>query len=91
MTIYNYQTNLVLNVHCKSRDDGLRERVLDKQAQFNWSFKMNFWRTTLFWCRFNGLNGHASFEDFGPGTSIGFLHGVTLKTAFGQRLMIDFT
>jgi len=52
---------------------------------------MNFWRTTLFWCRFNGLNGHASFEDFGPGASIGFLHGVTLKTTFGQRLMIDFT
>ena len=27
---------------------------------------MNFWRTTLFWCNFNSLNGHASFEVFWP-------------------------
>jgi len=52
---------------------------------------MNFWYATLFWCNFNGLNGHASFEDCGPRTSISFVPGVTLKTAFGQRLMMDFT
>ena len=51
---------------------------------------MNFWHMTLFWCNINGLNGHTSFEDFGMGISIVFLQGVTLKTAFGQRLMMDF-
>ena len=30
---------------------------------------MNFWRTTLFWCNFNSLNGYASFEVFWPENS----------------------
>ena len=66
VTIYNYQTNSVLNAHCKSKDDDLNERVLEKRAQFNWTFGMNFWHTTLFWCNFKSLNGHASFEVFWP-------------------------
>jgi len=66
---YNYQTNSVLNAHYKSKDDDLSERVLAKQAQFNWSFRMNFSRTTLFWCNFNSSNGHASFEVFWPENS----------------------
>ena len=70
VTIYNYQTNSVLHAHCKSEDDDLSERVLDKRAQFNWSFRMNFWHTTLFWCNFNSLNGHASFEVFWPENSL---------------------
>ena len=69
VTIYNYQTNSVLNAHCKSKEDDLSERVLAKQAQFNWSFRMNFLRTTLFWCNFNSSNGHASFEVFWPENS----------------------
>ena len=69
VTIYNYQTNSVLNAHCMSKDDDLSERVLAKQAQFNWSFKMNFLCTTLFWCNFNSSNGHASFEVFWPENS----------------------
>ena len=66
VTIYNFQGNSVLNVHCKSKDDDLGARVLEKKANFDWSFKMNFWRTTLFWCNFNGANGHASFDVFWP-------------------------
>ena len=91
MTIYNYQTKSVLNAHCKSKGDDLNERVLDKQAQFNWSFKMNFLRTTLFWCNFNSLNGNASFEVFWRENSYWLSKDGTLKTAFGQLLMMDFT
>ena len=69
VTIYNYQTNSVLNAHCKSKDDDLNEQVLDKRAQFHWRFEMNFWHTTLYWCNFNSSNGHASFQVFWPENS----------------------
>ena len=48
VTIYNYRTNSVLNAYCKSKDDDLNEHVLEKEAQLNWSFKMNFWRMLRF-------------------------------------------
>ena len=43
VTIYNFQKNSVLNVHCKSKDDDLGARVLEKEGHFDWSFKINFW------------------------------------------------
>ena len=66
VTIYNYQRNSVLNVHCKSKDDDLGARVLETETHFDWSFKINFWQTTLFWCNFNSVNGYNSFEVFWP-------------------------
>ena len=39
------------------------------ERTFHWRFEMNFWQTTLYWCNFNSLNGHVSFEVFWPENS----------------------
>lgn len=40
----------VWTVHCKSKDDDLGEHNLTVGAEFAWTFKENYWGTTLFWC-----------------------------------------
>lgn len=66
VTIYNYQKNATLLAHCKSKEDDLGEHMINIKGQYYWTFKENFWQTTLFWCSFSSLNGHASFEVFWP-------------------------
>ncbi|KAL7105780.1 hypothetical protein ACP275_07G066800 [Erythranthe tilingii] len=52
--IYNRmpQGTPALTVHCASKDDDLGYRTLYTGQDFNWSFRTNFWGTTLFFCRF---------------------------------------
>lgn len=39
-----------LIVHCKSADDDLGEHFLDKDDDWHWKFRVNFFRSTLFFC-----------------------------------------
>ncbi|KAI3469899.1 hypothetical protein Pfo_026562 [Paulownia fortunei] len=39
-----------LIVHCKSGDDDLGEHFLDKGDDWHWKFRVNFFRSTLFFC-----------------------------------------
>ncbi|XP_050216600.1 S-protein homolog 21-like [Mercurialis annua] len=48
--IINNLNHNVLKIHCKSKDDDLGEHVLRIKGQFHFTFKANFWGTTLFWC-----------------------------------------
>ncbi|KAF8402044.1 hypothetical protein HHK36_012996 [Tetracentron sinense] len=41
-----------LTIHCKSKDDDLGMHVLPYGSNFTWSFNVNLWGTTLFWCTF---------------------------------------
>ncbi|KAL7145205.1 hypothetical protein ABFS83_07G065000 [Erythranthe nasuta] len=52
--IYNRmpQGTPALTVHCASKDDDFGNRSLSTGQDFNWSFRTNFWGTTLFFCRF---------------------------------------
>lgn len=69
VVIFNYQKDPIdLVVHCKSKDDDLGEHIIRHGGQYNWSFKENFWRTTLFWCNFWSKYGHASGQVFWPET-----------------------
>ncbi|KAI3461239.1 hypothetical protein Pfo_017902 [Paulownia fortunei] len=39
-----------MNVHCRSREDDLGYHVLEVGGATQWSFTVNFWGTTLFYC-----------------------------------------
>ena len=55
----------MLLVHCKSKDNDLGEHNLTAASEFNWSFRVNLWDSTLFWCFLRKPNGqHKSFEAF---------------------------
>lgn len=55
----------MLFVHCKSRDDNLGQHNVSVGNEFNWSFRVNFWNTTLFWCFLRKPNAQSvSFEAF---------------------------
>ncbi|KAI3462007.1 hypothetical protein Pfo_018670 [Paulownia fortunei] len=52
--IINYlsKNSSTLYVHCASRDDDLGIHSLNPRDYFHWDFRLNFWQTTLFFCRF---------------------------------------
>ena len=54
--------NTQLVVHCRSKDDDLGTHNLSSGQSFEWSFRDNFWGTTLFWCNFDWNNMHKSFD-----------------------------
>ncbi|KAE8652322.1 hypothetical protein Csa_021997, partial [Cucumis sativus] len=58
--------NQNLFVHCQSKDDDLGKINLSVGKEFNWSFKVNFWGTSLFWCYLHKPNSEysVSFEAF---------------------------
>ncbi|KAJ9176425.1 hypothetical protein P3X46_011736 [Hevea brasiliensis] len=37
-------------LHCQSKDDDLGYVILENGSEFQWSFNVNFWGTTLFFC-----------------------------------------
>ncbi|KAL3828626.1 hypothetical protein ACJIZ3_017428 [Penstemon smallii] len=39
-----------MNLHCRSRDDDLGYHVVEDGGATAWSFSVNFWGTTLFYC-----------------------------------------
>ncbi|WOG94708.1 hypothetical protein DCAR_0314005 [Daucus carota subsp. sativus] len=41
-----------LLLHCKSKDNDLGFHTLDLNQVYGWSFNMNIWSSTLFWCNF---------------------------------------
>lgn len=54
-----------LFVHCKSKDNDLGEHNLNSGTEFNWTFRVNLWNTTLFWCYLHKPDGKsASFDVF---------------------------
>ena len=66
VTILNFMTASTLTVHCKSKNDDLGEHVLRTRENYNWSFKENFWRSTLFWCHFSSKYGQVTGDVFWP-------------------------
>lgn len=57
-----------LGVRCKSRDDKMGFKILKKGEMYIWSFRANFWGTTLYFCRFShGEIDKGSFPIFQAG------------------------
>ena len=66
VTILNGMTASTLIVHCKSANNDLGEHVLRTGDNYNWSFKENFWTSTLFWCHFSSNYGQVNGNVFWP-------------------------
>ncbi|CAN4120152.1 unnamed protein product [Withania somnifera] len=39
-----------MTLHCQSHDNDLGQSILEVGDEVNWSFRVNFWGTTLFYC-----------------------------------------
>ncbi|KAL6575712.1 hypothetical protein OROHE_000693 [Orobanche hederae] len=48
--INRLEDGLSMNVHCRSRDNDLGFHVLIVEEAIEWSFNLNFLKTTLFYC-----------------------------------------
>ncbi|KAF8394186.1 hypothetical protein HHK36_020393 [Tetracentron sinense] len=55
---------LILNLHCKSKDDDLGNHQLSYRQNYTWGFKSTFFGSTLFWCNFQWGNVRDSHEVF---------------------------
>lgn len=53
-----------LKIHCKSKDDDLGVHVLPYTQPYSFTFKINFWGTTLFYCSFVWKNELHWFDIF---------------------------
>lgn len=62
--IYDELPDPPLQVHCKSKDDDLHMRTLRTGQSFMWSFHMNFWFSTVFYCHFYWGDKDKSFDVF---------------------------
>jgi hypothetical protein len=51
------------NVHCKSKDDNLGDRVIHNNEYYYGEFRPNIWGTTLFFCHISWIGGELT-DDF---------------------------
>ncbi|KAM3266798.1 hypothetical protein P3L10_003793 [Capsicum annuum] len=63
------ENSSVAKVRCQSKDDDLGDRTLNPGDQFDFSFRMNFFATTLYFCSFTWGTKHNSFDVFKGGKS----------------------
>lgn len=63
INVYN-ELGQVIRVHCASKNDDMGIHVLSSNQVFSWKFRVNFWETTLFFCRFWWGNKTRSFDVF---------------------------
>ncbi|XP_024021685.1 S-protein homolog 5 [Morus notabilis] len=56
----NAEHQVYITVHCASKDTDLGTHKLTFGGNFHWSFNVNFWRTTLFYCdkSWDNVKGH---------------------------------
>lgn len=53
-----------LTIHCKSKDDDLGIHVLGYNKYFEWTFFINIWGTTLFFCGLNWRDASKTFDAY---------------------------
>ncbi|PKI64251.1 S-protein homolog 5-like [Punica granatum] len=51
-------------IHCKYKDDNLRNHFVDPQQKYGFKFRTNFWGTTLFFCGASWQGRQVEFDIF---------------------------
>ncbi|XP_062177018.1 S-protein homolog 1-like [Alnus glutinosa] len=62
--VENGLKNDILQAHCKSGDDDLGLQYISVNKEFQWSFGINFWQSTLFFCNMSWVGGQRTFDVF---------------------------
>ncbi|KAM0988996.1 hypothetical protein FF1_012982 [Malus domestica] len=60
----NLGPGLDLTIHYKSKNDDLGTHVIPYQSNYQWSFHVNFWETTPFFCELSWQEGSRVFDIF---------------------------
>ncbi|XAR48894.1 hypothetical protein NMG60_11031874, partial [Bertholletia excelsa] len=68
-----------LKIHCRSKDNDLGERALNKDQEFSWKFKTNIFGTTLYWCNFTWGAKFTSFDVFNKTVKPGCQDNIGIK------------
>ena len=69
--VYNRMNdNILVYLHCQSKDDDLGQHVLAVGEHQEWSFNDRVFSTTLFWCTMNAGNVHVNFEVYNVKTEL---------------------
>ncbi|PRQ45873.1 putative plant self-incompatibility S1 [Rosa chinensis] len=61
LQISNYMET-ELTIHCKSKDNDIGVKTLPPQGSYAFSFRPNFWNSTLFFCKFTWKDGSHWFD-----------------------------
>ncbi|TMW99564.1 hypothetical protein EJD97_002336 [Solanum chilense] len=59
-----------IRIHCQSKDDDIGDRTLERGDKFEFSFRMNFFGTTLYHCSFLWGLKHQNFDVFRSHNSV---------------------
>ncbi|CAK7349461.1 unnamed protein product [Dovyalis caffra] len=62
--IQNGLRNKTMDVHCKSKDDDLGRHTLSSYKIYEFSFRANYFRSTLFFCNLWYRDHHVVFDAF---------------------------
>ncbi|KAL7147235.1 hypothetical protein ABFS83_06G094600 [Erythranthe nasuta] len=70
VTISNDIPGETINIHCYSTEDNLGSHDLIYGTNFSWSFRVNVWGTTKFWCDFTTKHGSGSYGVYTKSLSV---------------------
>lgn len=60
--VNNLGAGKTLFAHCQSKNDDIGNRTIAPGAEITWSFKPNFFGTTLYWCYTRMDHEHTAFD-----------------------------
>ena len=79
--IINNLNNKLLNYHCKSGDNDLGIRTLQPKGEWEFSFRLHWIASTLFYCYFWYDNFYAAFD----------VYSAYLAKVWWEQLLLDST
>lgn len=64
VNIINGFNDATIGAHCRSKNDDLGNKFIPVGGEFEWSFRNNFFGTTLFFCHIWWKEGHITYRAY---------------------------